>query len=377
MNRSVAVVVGLLVVAVVVASIVFGPAEERRAGPPLGPLNTYEDGSRAAWILLEELGRDVRIGDFDNGSAVTVLIDPESLDDRGAEAVESYLVDGGTVVLLQPDDRFVESAGVGTVEGPLSCTIESLASVDELTVGVSVGIDAPEGAQRCFEVGRGWLVAAFDVGAGRLVAVGSSRPFVNQWLTVDDNAAFVVGVMSLTDGPINVVPTDRFDTVGAGDKTLVELISAEAWAVVAMLALSMVAYAAARARRLGKPVAESDAVEIDATELTRATARLYERTKARDVGSARMRDLLADDLMRRWRIDASTADADEVVARVRRSAYADDALEEALSRSTPQDDAAFVRYVAAAVEARRVVSGSTRNDRHSGSAATDQKRSDR
>lgn len=362
MNRSVLVIVAAVLVLVVAAATFFGDADERRGGPPLDPQSTIDDGSAAAWILVEQVGRSIDIGEFDPGSATNVLVDPVALDREDIEQVRAYAEAGGHVVLLDPDERLVELAGAGTLDDDLACDIEGFTDVDSLTTGVARAIASPPGAQRCFEVADGWLVVSAPIGSGRVVAVGSSRPFMNQWLSADDNAAFVVGVMGLTQGPITVVGTERFAAIGAGDLTLMELISPVAWSIVAMVLVVLAFYALTRSRRLGDPVEETDLVEIDATELTMATARLYERSKAREVGTKRMYSLLDDDLGRRWRIDPREAGADAVATKVRALPSERSLLKEALDPRAPGDDAGYVTRIGALVQARRIATGSKRNN---------------
>ncbi|MCB0991333.1 MAG: DUF4350 domain-containing protein [Acidimicrobiales bacterium] len=362
MNRSVFVIVAAVLVLIVAAATFFGDADERRGGPPLDPQSTIDDGSAAAWILVEQTGRSIEIGEFDPGSATNVLVDPVALDQPGIDRVQTYVESGGQVVLLDPDERLVELAGAGTLDDDLACDVEGFTDVDSLTTGVARAIASPAGAQSCFEVADGWLVVSAPMGTGRLVAVGSSRPFMNQWLAADDNAAFVVGVVGLTEGPITVVATERFAAIGAGDLTLMELISPVAWSVVAMVLVVLAFYALTRSRRLGNPVDETDLVEIDATELTKATARLYERSKARSVGTTRMYSLLDDDLGRRWRIDPREAGAEAVATKVRALPGERPLLKEALDPRAPEDDAGYVRRIGALVQARRIVTGSKRKE---------------
>ncbi|MCP3939211.1 MAG: DUF4350 domain-containing protein [Actinomycetia bacterium] len=360
MSRSAVGVVMAVVVIVVGAAVLWGRDDGRVAGPPLDPRSTIGSGTRAAWLLAEDVGRDVSVGQFDDRRAVTVLVDPEVMEDVEVDQIREYVESGGTVVLLEPDDRLVELADVDVIDGEVHCAVEPLAGVANLTIGVVQGIGAPAGSQHCFAVGDGWLVVSAEAGEGRIVAVGSARPFTNQWLAEDDHAALVVGVLALTDGPIRVVATSRVGAIGEGGRDLMDLVSPVVWALVAMVVVVAAAFTLSRGRRLGAPVLESDAVEIDATELTRATARLYERTDATAVGAARMSTLVRSDLARRWRISTDETDAASIAARVRAGHDQVDVVIEALGTNRPDDDDAYVRRIAAAVEARRVITGATR-----------------
>src|SRR5207248_6577045 len=124
-----------------------------------------------------------------------------------------------------------------------------------------------------------------------------------------------------------------------------KLLPPWAWAVLGMLGLAGVAFALARARRLGPPVSEPLPVAVRAAETVEGRGRLYRRARARDVALDTLRAGTLPRLRRALGLAPDTpvpAVVAAVAARTGRPADGGDAI---LSSATPGDDAELVHLV--------------------------------
>ena len=258
-----------LAVAVVVAAVALADPSGRRSGPRLDPTSTSDDGSRAAVLLLEELGFDVEVGDVPRpGETDALIILVDDLDDDGWQGVERFVAQGGDLVLAVPFAPLAPPVGGTTSTASVDqagCGIAELGSVTEVDVPV---LRVFEGAgTACLMTDRGPAARSIRIGRGRVLALGSSHPFRNDALESADHAAFVVGAASWTSGSIRVLVRRP---VGTGDATLAELVPNWVWAGLVQLAVAVAFYALWRAIRLGPPIEEADEIGYDAAELVEA-----------------------------------------------------------------------------------------------------------
>lgn len=348
---AVGILVGVAVLVMVVAALV-GPGDGRRGGPPLDPRSTIDSGTRAAALLLEATGHEVSVGGISTRAGVHVLFDDRLRDDERATLLE--LVDAGsTVVVADPGSPLVDRVvASGTVASSPQCAVPSLADVRSLSVGLVAGLAA--GDASCYPVDDGWFVSIHDRGLGRIVGVGSARPFTNARLDDEHHAALLVGLVDVGDGSVRIVHA----APGSGERSLLDLVSQPVRAALALGLVAVMAYGAHRARRLGAPVTERDPVEIEGSELVAATARLHQRARAREHVLAAARARLVRDLGERWLLgDVAAVDAE--LDRRRVAASDAEHIRSALDETPSRDDADFVARLGHLVAAQRVVRGAT------------------
>lgn len=363
---AVIVLVGVAAVVMLIAVLV-GPTDGRRSGPPLDPRSTIDSGTRAAVILLERQGRDVGVGAVSR-SAGTHLVFVDDMSDRDRAALLALVDGGGSVLVADPDSPLVESVvASGTVSTDVTCGIEPIASVADLSVGLVPGLDA--GDASCFPVRDGWFVTVSAHGAGRVVAVASARPFVNGRLDDAHHAALLVGLADLTEGPIRIVHA----APGSGDKTLAELVGEPVWAALALGLLAVVSHGLHRSRRHGRPVVEADPVQIEGSELVLARSRLYAGAGAGHHVIEQMASDLRAELESRWGF-APSADTETIVERLQLHPRDAEHLRGALATDPPNDDADLTARIAHGVHARRIILGT---EHHITAAATRRTRSGR
>ena len=289
---------------------------------PLDPDGTGPNGAKALVLLLDSFARDVQVVETTPLPAVdtAVLLD-DRLSDAARAEVRRWVIEGGTLVVADPDSPFVPAANdieIGSV-GALSmepghCTVQALSVVGDVEVSGRVGYPVGPGARSCFGDDGSAFVVVTDLGEGTLVAVGGAGVWINATLDAADNAVLAVALLApgpntdvaflrrrLTvpvdeviagDEPAEV--TERRDDVGDGGTGLFDLMPDSLRWVVVQLALGWLVYAIARARRLGRPVVEPQPVEIPGSEIVRATGRLLRMPPARETAALLTESLRLD-----------------------------------------------------------------------------------
>lgn len=143
----------------------------------------------------------------------------------------------------------------------------------------------------------GSMVSVTD-GDDELILVGATEPFRNDRLAEDTNAALATGLLTRhtrliwvdvhreesTAAPLRLhLPQYRRGDRNRGDAgdSAFGSFPAPLWAVLVLLLVGAALFSAARARRLGPPVAEPLPVLVPATETVTGRGRLYQLIRAR------------------------------------------------------------------------------------------------
>jgi len=373
--RAWAPVLGLVVAALGIA-VVIGPDPVH--GPPLDPASTAPDGAKAVVETLASLGADVSVrpGAPDASRSTALLLD-DTLSDDDRTATSEWVETGGTLVVADPYSE-LNPAEVGRLRapGPLTpglergCSVGALRDVRRVDTGVVTLLKAPPGSTACFvgggsrqpsEGGGGstpgtdaWLVIVTR-GRGTIVAVGGPGAFTNARLGREDNAVLAAALLAPRRGERVVVIGPR--PPGTGTRTLTDLIAPRVRLALAQLALAFVVVVAWRARRLGRPVVESQPVELAGSELVVAVGHLMQRAR----GSARAAEILRYDLRRtlavRLGLPADAAAPQVADAAAAWSGIKAERVRDVLEGGAPSDEAALVRLAQSVVSVREEVIG--------------------
>lgn len=278
----------LLVLAVLAGAYL--TAARRTEGPPLDPDSTAADGARAVVELTRTFGSMEVVDEVPGPMVDTALVLQDRFDRDGAAALRAWVRDGGTLVVADPDSTLTPPV-VGTTDGTVevACGLPELADVARLDLGQGLRFDVPAGAASCAAEGAGGVVVAEPLGDGRIVSVGGPAPFTNRLLASADNAVLATALLVPDDGARSAFVRPSL-VVGTGDQGLVDLIGTPVRAALAQLVVAFVVVALWRARRLGRPVAEPQPVQIESSELTQAVGRLLGRTQRPARAAAVLRD---------------------------------------------------------------------------------------
>jgi len=301
MSRRVA-LGALLVLAVLVGAYL--SAARRTTGPPLDPGSTAGDGARALVELLDRYGEvDVLDRAPDRRHATAVVLQ-DRFDREAEDDLRAWVEAGGTLVVADPGSTFTPAV-TSSLEGiqQVRCDVPGLDAVRALPVGgAGLALDPPPGATTCRTAAGAAVVVAEQVGAGRIVSLGGAAPFTNRLLDEGDAAVLAVALLVPEPGARTAFLRPEL-AVGAGDRSLVELVGTPVRAALAQLAVAFLVLALWRARRLGRPVAEAQPVRIESAELTDAVGRLLARSRHAGRAAAVLRDRARRDLSGRLGLD--------------------------------------------------------------------------
>jgi hypothetical protein len=289
----------LLVVAVVAGVVLIGPPATD--GPPLDPGSSGPLGTLALVLLLEELGAEVEVSDEAPVGDGVALVLTDDLGEELRDGVDAWVEAGGTLVVADPQSPLhpfaVEvGAGFGLVEAPFdaSCSLTALESVRELEPPAgSVGYALVPGSEGCFLRDGSAYLAVVPRGEGEVVAVGGAGLFTNQVLGDADNAVLAAALLAPREA--TAVTFLRPPAPGGGDDGLSDLVGDNVKAALVQLAVAFGLYVLWRARRLGSPVGEPQAVTLESSELVVAVGNLLQQARQCDEAAR----LVGDDLRRR------------------------------------------------------------------------------
>lgn len=343
--------------------VLLGLAQRGRTeGEPLDPRSTDPLGARGLVLLLERFGADVRIeGGAPPAGAVAVVLQ-DRLNEPETEALEAWVEEGGTLVVADPLSSLapaiasggeglfgVEEEGDDVIEP--SCPLRALSGVGAIDVSGGAPYRVPGDGIGCFPIEGGAYLVARRVGDGAVVALGGAGPFVNAQLDEADNAVLAVALMAPRGDGGTVVFVEPSDP-GSGERSLRELVSRRVKDGLWQLLIALAVFALWRARRLGRPIVESQPVHIAGSELVLAVGNLLQQGRRRDAAAAMLRSDLRRNLSERLGVPVASSPEAFASAAAARAAVDPAAVEAALSAEPPADDAELVA-LARAVESLR------------------------
>ena len=330
---------GLGLALLAVAAIAGRPDSD---GPPLDPTSTGPLGTKALVVLLRELGADVEVADAagdDPGGSALVLADTLTGEQRSA--LQRWVEAGGTLLVADPGSPLIQAGQRDPFEdsGDLDrgCDVPALAEVDQIHPPSGVPLVPRGTAVGCFPVEGGSFVVIEQRGSGTVVAVGGAATFINRVIGDADNAALAASILAPRPG--SRVTILRSAPVGAGERTLTDLIGDRVKGAAWQAVIAFVLLALWRGRRLGRPVVDPQPVEIPGSELVAAVGQLWQQGRHRERAAA----VLAADLRRTLaeRLGLPRSTPDDVLARAAesRTGVSAAAVESALACRATGDDA--------------------------------------
>jgi hypothetical protein len=293
----VGVVIGVAVL--VVALVISAPGSSKTH---LDPASTDPGGTKALVDLVNESGGQVTITSATPGpsSAVALLL-VDTTSEAMTSDLEQWVRRGGVLVVPDPRSSFVPRGrpaptvfGLGAATLPRGdCRIGALAGVEHVAPGDgSVLFEVPDGASGCIDRGSGAFVVDQPLDQGHIVSVGGAAALTNELLGTEDNAVLAVSLLAPRPGTSVSVLWGM--TAGGSRRTLASLVSTGVRLGLWELVIAFIVYALWRGRRLGKPVAEVQPVQIGGSELVGAVGNLLQQSHDPD----RAARLLRADLRR-------------------------------------------------------------------------------
>ena len=356
----VAVVLG---VALVVAVAGRGPEE----GEPLDPGSPGPLGTKALMDVLRVLGGEVRISSDPPGSAIqTTLLLSDDLTPQRRQELLAWVRRGGTLVVADPSSGVteVEPAGstrIGLLDAEIErrCDVAALRDVGRVAAPGGVVFEVPAsrgdaaGTRACFPRNDGAWLLVQPLGLGTVVRLGGASVLVNEELGEADNGLLLASL--LVPAPGTAVRVLRPPLPGGGNAGLGDLIAPRVRLALWQLVVAFVLLALWRARRLGRPVAEPQPVQLPGAELVMAVGNLLQRAKGRGQAAGLLTDDLRRSLTERLGLPPSAPPdlvADTVAAR---TGIPRERVLRTLSPTTPRDEAELVALSQAVDSVRREV----------------------
>jgi hypothetical protein len=348
----VAVALGL---ALVVAVAGRGPEE----GNPLDPASPGPLGTKGLVEVLRGLGGRVSVSAERPGAGTgTALLLSDDLTPERRRDVLDWVGRGGTLVVADPSSGVTEAEPVGTTRIGLldaeierRCAVAALGDVGRVSAPGGVVFKVPEGqgspagpgagaARACFPRNDGAWLLVQPLGAGTVVRLGGASVLVNQELGKADNAVLLASLLVPAEG--TAVQVLQPPLPGGGTAGLGDLIAPRVRLALWQLVVAFVLLALWRARRLGRPVAEPQPVQLPGAELVVAVGNLLQRAKGRGQAAGLLTDDLRRTLAERLGLPPS-APADQVADAVAaRTGIPRERALRTLTQTTPRDEAELV-----------------------------------
>lgn len=373
----VAVVVGVALVVVVA-----GRGEEE--GNPLDPASPGPLGTKGLVEVLRELGGEVRVSGGQPGAGTeTALLLSDDLSPGRRQGLLDWVRRGGTLVVADPSSGVtaVEQAGstrIGLLDAEIErrCDVAALAGAGRVAAPGGIVFEVPEGqggpggpgapgrpgnpggpqgggTRACFPRNDGAWLLVQPVGGGTVVRLGGASVLVNRELGEADNAVLLASLLVPVEG--TTVQVLQPPLPGGGDAGLTDLIAPRVRLALWQLVVAFVLLALWRARRLGRPVAEPQPVQLPGAELVVAVGNLLQRARGRGQAAGLLTDDLRRSLAERLGLPPSTP-ADQVADTVAaRTGIPRERVLRTLTRSTPRDEAELVALSQAIDTVRREV----------------------
>jgi hypothetical protein len=286
----VAVVIGLVAIGVINA--------ETKSDIPYDPKSSSPNGTKAVFETARALGASVDVPDHfpvDDADVAVLFEDLVPADE--VDKVHDWVRDGHTLIVTDPYSDFTASAqstspgASGAVSLTIergTCTVDALQNVGRINRGVATGFDTMFRAQRgqvCFANAEGAFVVVTPEGNGQVISIASGLPFTNKYLGRDDNAVLAADLLAPRSGyRIAVLGEAAFGPgSGAGGIDVIgslgRLVTPGVRLLMLELAVAVLVYGFARGRRLGRPVAEPQPVQIAGSELVAAVGNLLQQAR--------------------------------------------------------------------------------------------------
>jgi hypothetical protein len=280
------------------------------------------------------------------GGTLILLHDLRVPQEEGS--ILSWVRAGGRLVVADPTSAILGAVGASrlgpvgfanTVEIGPACVAPEAIGVGKVVIRASdVALRAIDAAfVSCLPAGDGAFILTRRFGDGRITLLGGMSPLTNALLPAEDNAVLA---LQLAAPGRQVVFGPPLPPGSSGAGGLWDLVPDSAKAGGAAAILAAIVFALARARRLGRPVPEEALAPIPASELVRATARMYRRGRAVAYSGALLREATVARLARSR--GATNRGAELVTAVSHASAVPEERVREILDGPAPSTDADLI-----------------------------------
>ncbi|HEX5163761.1 MAG TPA: DUF4350 domain-containing protein, partial [Thermomicrobiales bacterium] len=210
-GRGVLVIGGLVVLLVVLAILARSNERKGVSGPPLSMHVTVEDGGRALYIWLADLGYDVRPLEYradqidDDADALFILAPLDDLSETESARVLDWVERGGTLLLaaetpnqlLDDLDLSLRSSGVAQTDAVPLQPVFLGPEVQTMRVNATTWLDLPDLSWvPLLGAGDQPVAATAGYGRGRIHVLSSEFLLSNAGIGLAGNAAYPLHVLA-------------------------------------------------------------------------------------------------------------------------------------------------------------------------------------
>jgi hypothetical protein len=267
-----------------------------------------------------------------------VLLDPPFVAKRDATALRDFVTAGGRLVAGGADHEWLrfllaEPPGGDAPGVRLPSVSRELAHVRHVETAAVRAWSSP-GSARALLGGPGAVVlAAADVGRGRVLFLADPSPLQNRLLDRQDNAQLGLDLAGRPVRPVAFLETYH----GYGSSSGLSALPLSWKLLLGGLGLAALVYLVARGRRLGPPESAERELPPPRQEYVDAVAALLARTRKRDEAVAGVRRRARAAVLQRADLPAD-ADDDALQAAGRRLGLPDDELAALVGPARSDDD---------------------------------------
>lgn len=261
-----------------------------------------------------------------------------------ASSLMDWAASGGRLVVADPASAVAGLAGAEAGE-PLGlvgartlepgCLSEEVVGVHRVVARASERTLHGDPFVSCF----GGLMLVRAHGRGSVVLLGGFTAFTNEYLRSADNALFALRTLGRGSAVSFGSPTAPQG--GTAPMSVWAALPDRAKAMIVGIVVAAFVFAAVRGRRLGRPVPEEPITPIPASELVRATSRLYRRGRSLGYAARLMRGSTRARLGRRFGVEAGHDALPAVAANA--TGMPPDRVEDALASPEPRTDEELIR----------------------------------
>jgi hypothetical protein len=294
--------------------------------------------------FLAGSGMDVSEGDPPPPPGGTYVLFHDLRTPDEARSLLEWAESGGRLVVADPASAVIGLAGaeadeplglVGAQTLEPACFAEEVVGVRRVVARASERTLRGDPFVSCF----GGLVLVRAHGRGSVVLLGGFTAFTNEYLRSADNAMFALRTLGRGSAVSFGSPTAPQG--GAAPMNVWAALPGRGKAMIVAIVLAAVAFAAVRGRRLGKPVMEEPITPIPASELVRATSRLYRRGGSLGYAARVMRESTRARMGRRFGVEAGHDVLPAIAANA--TGMPPDRVEDALAGPEPRTDEELIR----------------------------------
>jgi hypothetical protein len=351
----------LTVLALMILAVILAGLRPTVQPEYLDPESPAQGGGRALVRLLGQRGVDVQVSRDGADAAARMRSAPGATllvvrsERLGPRQLDALRLVPGDLVLVEPDRRTLERLAPGVRQATQSftgvaeprCGLAAAAMAGQVDFQRAQTYEAPDSAAKCYPDEGLPRMVRLPVGGRTVTVLGSGRPFGNDNLAKDGNAALGINVAGARPSLVWLVPGLPQAGEG-GDKSFAELVPPGVKLGFLQLLIAVALVALWRSRRLGPVVVEPLPVVVRSAETVEGRARLYRSRRARDRAADALRAGARERLMPLLGLPAARAQdpgsAGEVVtALAGRTRYEQALIGSALYGPPPADDAELVR----------------------------------